>query len=206
MAKKRDEEGMKSRLMQAAMAAFSKKGLGQCTMEDVAKEASIAKGTTYLYFKSKEQLMVLMYEHYTTRLLKSQVAFVDRAGEIPARKLLDLVCQNFLKEALRYRRTFGLWFQFLALSSSPQMRDTVKRILANNYRGHSAYIEAIIERGVQAGEFQPQLNKRAIAAAFSSVLEGLLIRDYADKSMVAVEEDYRATMSLILDGIARKST
>ncbi len=203
MARKRDEEGMKSRLMNAAMAAFSRKGLGECTMEDVAREASIAKGTTYLYFKSKEQLMVVMYEHYTTRMLKSQKEFIAKAENIPARKLLEMVCRNFLKEALRYRRTFGLWFQFLALSSSPQMRDTIKRILANNYSGHSSYLEGILDRGIAAGEFRPEINKRAVAASFTSVLEGLLIRDYADKTIVQVEEDYLATMQLILDGITR---
>ena len=193
---------MKSRLMEAAMEAFSRKGLGQCTMEDVAKEASIAKGTTYLYFKSKEQLMVVMYEHYTKRMLKSQEQFLERARELPARELLDKVCENFLKEALRYRRTFGLWFQFLALSSSPKMRDTIRRILANNYQGHNAYIEAILEKGIQSGEFRSGINKRAVAASFTSILEGLLIRDYADKEMVEVEEDYLSTMSLILDGIS----
>jgi AcrR family transcriptional regulator len=66
MAKKRDDSGMQSKLMNAAMTAFSRKGLNDCRMSDIADAAGLARGTAYLYFKSKEQLMLSMYKLYSS--------------------------------------------------------------------------------------------------------------------------------------------
>lgn len=43
--------------MEAAIAVFSRKGYQGATMEDVATEAGLGKGTLYLYFSSKEELL-----------------------------------------------------------------------------------------------------------------------------------------------------
>src|SRR5262245_60503584 len=42
----------------AALRVFTKRGLYQTTLDDVAKEAGISKGTIYLYFKNKEELFI----------------------------------------------------------------------------------------------------------------------------------------------------
>lgn len=42
----------------AALQVFAQRGLHQTTLDDVAKEAGISKGTIYLYFKSKEELFI----------------------------------------------------------------------------------------------------------------------------------------------------
>lgn len=42
----------------AALRVFAKRGLHQTTLDDVAKEAGVSKGTIYLYFKSKEELFI----------------------------------------------------------------------------------------------------------------------------------------------------
>jgi AcrR family transcriptional regulator len=49
MAKKRDDSGMQSKLMNAAMTAFTRKGLNDCRMSDIADAAGLARGTAYLY-------------------------------------------------------------------------------------------------------------------------------------------------------------
>ncbi len=44
-------------IMESAIAVFSRKGYHGATMEDVATEAGLGKGTLYLYFSSKEELL-----------------------------------------------------------------------------------------------------------------------------------------------------
>jgi len=202
MAKKRDDTGMQSKLMNAAMTAFSRKGLNDCRMSDIADAAGLARGTAYLYFKSKEQLMLSMYKLYSSRILKSQKALLAKAGHLTARQLLDRACQSCLHSAITHRRTFGLWFQFLALGSSPSLGKTVRRTLAETYRGHSAYFEDLVEKGKLSGEFHKHANSRAVAAAMVSLLEGLMIRQYADPQLTELATDYSALVALILDGIS----
>jgi TetR/AcrR family fatty acid metabolism transcriptional regulator len=202
MAKKRDDSGMQAKLMNAAMAAFSRKGLNDCRMSDIAEAAGLARGTAYLYFKSKEQLMLGMYKLYSSRIIESQKTMLAEAGDLTARQLLDRACQACLRSGISHRRTFGLWFQFLALGSSPSLGKNVRNTLAENYRGHSAYFEDLVEKGKTSGEFRKNVNSRAVAAALVGLLEGLMIRQYADPELTHLESDYSELVCLILDGIS----
>lgn len=192
---------MKARLMNAAMAAFSKKGLNDCTISDIADAAGLARGTAYLYFKSKEQLMLSMYQLYSSRMIESQKAMLAQAGDLTARQLLDRACQACLRSGISHRRTFGLWFQFLALGSSPSLGKAVRNTLAEHYRGHAAYFEELIERGKKSNEFRKDTDSRAVGAALVGLLEGLMIRQYADADLTNLASDYSKLVRLILDGI-----
>jgi len=202
MAKKRDDSGMQSKLMNAAMRAFSRKGLNDCRMSDIADAAGLARGTAYLYFRSKEQLMLSMYKLYSSRIIESQKAMLAKAGDLTARQLLDRACQACLRSGISHRRTFGLWFQFLALGSSPSMGKAVRKTLAETYRGHSAYFEDLVEKGKSSGEFHQNANSRAVASALVGLLEGLMIRQYADAGLTDLATDYSELVRLILDGIS----
>jgi TetR/AcrR family transcriptional regulator, fatty acid metabolism regulator protein len=201
MPKRRDEPGMRSRLMKAAMTAFMKKSFSRCTMNDVAEEANVAKGTSYLYFSSKEQLMMAMYEHYAMQTLEFQKGLIAKAKDLNAKDLLSKACKNLLGDALKHRQTFGLWFQFLSLGSSLKFGDTIRKIVANNYRGHDAFLETILDQGIQSGEFRVDINKRAVAASLTSLLEGFMVRDYADPDILQFENDYTTITTLILESI-----
>jgi TetR/AcrR family fatty acid metabolism transcriptional regulator len=205
MAKRRDETGMQARLMDAAMAAFSKKGLKDCTISDIAEAAGLARGTAYLYFKSKEQLMLSMYKLYSSRVIASQKAMLAQAGDLTARQLLDRACEACLRSAMNHRRTFGLWFQFLALGSSPSLGKSVRQTLAEHYRGHSEYFEQLLERGKKSNEFRKNTDSQAVGSALVGLLEGLMIRQYADADLTNLREDYSTLVGIILDGISVKA-
>ena len=53
----------RNEILQASTKVFVKKGFFQTQMEDIAREAGIAKGTIYLYFKSKEELFCSFFEN-----------------------------------------------------------------------------------------------------------------------------------------------
>jgi AcrR family transcriptional regulator len=204
MAKKRDDRGMQTKLMDAAMAAFCRRGLADCRMSDIADAAGLARGTAYLYFKSKEQLMVSMYKLYSKRTLEKQKTILAQAGDLTARQLLDRACETCLQSAITHRRTFSLWFQFLAMGSSPSLGKAVRRTLAETYRGHSVYFEELLEKGKRAGEFRKDANTRAVAAGLVGLLEGLMIRQYADAGLTDLAGDYPQIVRLILDGIMER--
>jgi AcrR family transcriptional regulator len=204
MARKRDDSGMQTKLMDAAMDAFCHRGLADCRMSDIADAAGLARGTAYLYFKSKEQLMLSMYKFYSTRMLEQQKAMLARTGGLTARQLLERACEACLQSAIDHRRTFSLWFQFLAMGASPSLGKAVRRTLAETYRGHGAYFEELVEKGKRTGEFRKDVNTRAIAAALVGLLEGLMIRQYADAALTDLTSDYPLVVRLILDGIAQQ--
>lgn len=54
--KEREKEQRRNDIVDAAEKVFFKKGLNNSTMDEVANEAELSKGTLYLYFKSKEEI------------------------------------------------------------------------------------------------------------------------------------------------------
>lgn len=56
--KEREKEARRNQILDAAESIFQTKGLTQTTMDDIAKEAELAKGTIYLYYKNKDELQV----------------------------------------------------------------------------------------------------------------------------------------------------
>jgi AcrR family transcriptional regulator len=56
--KEREKEARRNQILDATEQIFQAKGIQQATMDDIAKEAELAKGTIYLYYRNKEELQV----------------------------------------------------------------------------------------------------------------------------------------------------
>jgi len=63
-----DKELMSQQIINASLQAFVKYGFYNTSMAKIAKEMNIAKGTLYLYFKSKEQLIETITDQYFENL------------------------------------------------------------------------------------------------------------------------------------------
>jgi AcrR family transcriptional regulator len=62
-----DGEETQRAILDAAVAAFRKKGFDAATMRDVAKEAGVALGAAYYYFPSKAAVVLAYYEQIERR-------------------------------------------------------------------------------------------------------------------------------------------
>ena len=61
----------KSALYNTAFELFTTKGLAKTTISDIVENAGVAKGTFYLYFKDKYEIMNYNYKELLDRLLES---------------------------------------------------------------------------------------------------------------------------------------
>lgn len=51
-------------IMDTSMKLFARKGFSSTSIQEIANEAGISKGSFYLYFKSKEALLMAIFKHY----------------------------------------------------------------------------------------------------------------------------------------------
>ncbi|MEE9554128.1 MAG: TetR/AcrR family transcriptional regulator [candidate division Zixibacteria bacterium] len=86
MPKTVDREQKKDMILKAAMRLFARKGIAETKMEEVAKEAKIAKGTIYEYFKSREELLNLAFNYLLVLINKLVRQRMADAGS-PAEKI-----------------------------------------------------------------------------------------------------------------------
>lgn len=83
-------EVRRAELLDAAEQVIVERGLGAVRLEDVTRRAGVAIGTLYLYFKSKDDVVVALRERFMERLVERQAAAVaavpagDWAGRLEA--------------------------------------------------------------------------------------------------------------------------
>lgn len=60
----------KQRLLDAALSCFTETGYHQTSIDSIVKKAHVAKGTFYLYFKDKEDILKAVVEHHCLTILE----------------------------------------------------------------------------------------------------------------------------------------
>jgi len=74
----------RSAIIEAAIDVFAQRGFHHARVSDVAKEAGIADGMIYLYFKSKDDLLISLFEEKMEQIVdtfRDEVSRFDSAQE-----------------------------------------------------------------------------------------------------------------------------
>ncbi len=160
-------------IVEAARRVFTREGFKKASMEKIAEEAGLAKGTVYLYFPNKDQLISHTVEEGAGRFFgESQER--SAAGRTPAEKLRLLVEAMF--EHAEEERDFqrALFVELNEWLFDTERRSIVDRLIARHDQFMN-YIAGIIAEGVSAGEFRAPDPRRA--AGYLYHLLGGLFRE-----------------------------
>lgn len=76
---KENQQKKRQELLENAFDLFTSKGVNETTIQDIAKAAGVAKGTFYLYFKDKYDLIDKLRRKKTAKLFEEAVEFSRRA-------------------------------------------------------------------------------------------------------------------------------
>ena len=74
------------RILSAAERVFAKRGFFAARVSEIAKDAGVADGTIYLYFKSKDDLLISLFE---SRMEQVNTALRVAIGNVPAARPID---------------------------------------------------------------------------------------------------------------------
>jgi AcrR family transcriptional regulator len=94
-----DESDKRGRILSAALGLFVRHGIRRTSIDDVAREAGIAKGTVYLYFDSKDAL----FDAVAERICSERVALAEGLLESPASTTEQLVGILDIHVGMMYR-------------------------------------------------------------------------------------------------------
>ena len=87
--KEREKQQRKEEIVQAAEEVFLSRGFDRSTMDDIAEQAELSKGTLYLYFKSKEDLHMAV-AHKAVAMLAEEAAGIEDGEGNALEKLVRL--------------------------------------------------------------------------------------------------------------------
>lgn len=154
-------------ILEAAVKVFARQGFHQSTVAQIAKEAGVADGTIYLYFKNKDDILVQFFNYRAKQVFESFREAVDGA-ETSADKLRNLV-RSHLAEFQRDRD--GAVVYQIETHQNSRLAEAQIKEMSQMYRD---LISEIVEQGQQEGTIRKDLYlglvKRFIIGAVDEVI------------------------------------
>lgn len=184
------------RIIDAAIRVFSRQGFYNSKVADVAREADVADGTIYLYFKNKDDLLVSIFEYCMDVFLQ----------EARSQICDDLTPEQMLRRFIALHLTLVQKNQDLAQVIQLELRSSNKFMTeykAEKFFEYLKFLEDMITRGQQTGRFRSDLNpalvKRIIFGAIDELaLEWVLMK----KKRYTIDEAAEQLAMVLLAGIS----
>ena len=173
----------KNNIIKVAAKLFSDKSFHDVTMDEIAEQVGVAKGTLYLYFSSKENLYLEILEHTfdsIESLLETEVAKSDSAPE-KLKKVLSIII-NF------YRKNIDV-LKILSRDETHLIREHHELTERWRQRRINLY-EKIIQKGITEGSFKTTNTELAALILYGSVGAVMVFYDLEKSPEVIAEEMY----------------
>ncbi len=162
------------RILNAAVKVFAEQGYHQATISKIAKEAGVADGTIYLYFKNKKDILSHFFNHTTRQVFDRFRLAVDQetSAEDKFRALIGMHLTEFQKY-----RDLAVVFQREALLARHVNEDDIKAIT----RMYMDILDEIIRTGQKENTIRKTiprgLAKRFILGAVNEVINTWVVSD-----------------------------
>lgn len=154
-------------ILRSAIRVFSQNGYFNSKVADIAKEAGIADGTVYLYFKSKEEILHLIFDRAMEEFIAEGLKEI--AGIKKAKDRLRRIAQLHL-EKLGADRDMAIVFQV-------ELRGSIKFMQEFSAAGFAEYLDIIqqaIVEGQKTGEFSKSLNPTVCSKILFGALDEMV--------------------------------
>jgi TetR/AcrR family fatty acid metabolism transcriptional regulator len=190
-------EFRKSELLSAARAVFARRGFHEATIDDIAHEAGVAKGTVYLYFESKQQIYLEALRFGIESLNAEMNAKAQSAGGC-ADKLRQLVAAKI--EFFDKHRDF---FQIFHSEFGHAGTDAAGLTLCKDlYFEQAKVIERVLQEGIQEGSVR-KVNLKKTALSIADLTRGIATQRMLGLSKTHLSDEIDFIFGLLWKGIAQ---
>src|SRR5216110_2995186 len=180
-------------LLRAAIDVFADRGYFNAQVADVARAAGVAAGTVYLYFKSKDDLLVSIFERSMRDGLATGRAAVANLDD-PRERLLRLARGHLAR--LGNDRSLAIVFQ-VELRQSTKFMERFSATLLRDYLG---LIRTAIADGQSAGVFRGTLNATVVAKMFFGALDEMATNWIISRRRYSLEADADPIVDVFVNG------
>ena len=195
MAVKEKDRGKHDQIIEAAVKVFAKKGFYNAKVSEIAREASVADGTIYLYFKNKDDILISLFEEKMQMLILRVEEAISKVDD-PLDKVRAFVAQHLFM--IEEHKHLAEVMQIELRQSSKFMR----RYVPVKFLEYLDIVGKIIADGKKAGairsDVMPAIAKRAL---FGALDEMLLYWVLAKNPKYSLEESVEQINHLFIDGL-----
>jgi AcrR family transcriptional regulator len=185
-------------ILQAAYRVFAERGFEQATMDDIAREAGVAKGTLYLYYPSKQDI-------YSAALHRSVVELAAKTAEAMAGAAgVEEKIKAFIATKLHYFEEHRDFFRIYDSEFGRVCRHGQKaKEFEELYLEQVKAIDHVLQQAVRRKAIRP-VRTEAVAFALFDVTRGVLIQRMRGANRGSIEDDVAFAFDLTWKGIGHR--
>src|SRR5688572_15684625 len=181
-------------ILRSAISVFARNGYFNSKVADIAREAGVADGTVYLYFKSKEEILHSIFDRSVEDALGAARKKIKRIAD-PGEKLRQIAHLHL--ERLGADRDLAVVFQVELRGSTKFMEE----FSAAGFAEYLSLIRSTFEEGQRAGLFRADLNARVVAKVLFGALDEMATNWILSKRRYKLAPMADQVLDIFLNGV-----
>ena len=181
-------------ILRAAISVFAHNGYFNSKVADIAREAGVADGTVYLYFKSKEDILQSIFDRSVEEALDAARNRIEELDD-PREKLRQIALLHL--ERLGADRDLAVVFQVELRGSTKFMEE----FSAAGFAEYLMLIRSTFEEGQRAGVFRPDLNAKTVSKILFGALDEMATNWILSKRRYKLAPMADEVLDIFLNGV-----
>jgi len=182
-------------ILRAAIKVFASRGFFQSKVADVAQAAGVADGTVYLYFKSKDDLLISIFNETMDDVIAKSRSELQKI-EDPVERLRKIASLHLAW--LGQDRQLAVVFQVELRQSTKFMEEFSTTRLAEYFE----LIREVIVDGQAKGIFRKEVQPQVATKVFFGALDEMVTNWILSRKRYALETMVRPVLDILIRGLA----
>lgn len=195
-----NKDEKKKEILLAAMQVFSKKGMKNSRMIDIAWAADIGKGTIYEYFRNRDEIL---FEAFNLIMGEMEAQINKSLGLLtnPEDKIRAVVKVSFDALQAMSPEMMQIFLDFWSEGIRRRKETGEKSFdLESMYFDYRQMLSEILNDGIREGYFRP-MDVLSVAATIIAIIDGLLLQIILDFQALDHNKIVDEVIDLVLAGI-----
>jgi len=185
----REREARAEAILKAALKVFTHRGIKDATMDEIAQEAELGKGTIYYYFSSKEAILEELM-HLTVDRHSDGVLEKVRTASTPL-AIAEAIISGFVETYQNNLELFRLFYMALA---QPCGLEGVLKLFA---RRHLEWLQTL-EREAEAVLAQSGISPKAFIDFIGTYIHGIVLLVAAGRDVKEIKHECIRALRVLL--------
>jgi AcrR family transcriptional regulator len=193
-------DARRAQILDAAMICFARTGFHRTTMQEIVQQAQLSPGAIYLYFSSKEEMIVALADE---RHHREQMVIEEACEGDELQATLKLLSQEFLgqlqapEEQVRRRLGIQIWAEALS-------NDRLRALMRRGVDEPRKLLAEMIRSAQQRGDFPVQVDPDTLARIMIALFHGFILQQAWDEQLSV--EPYIATIQAVFQALLQQSS
>lgn len=187
--------GKRESILRAATRVFARNGYFNSKVADIARQADVADGTVYLYFKSKEEILHSIFDQNMAEAIAAGRLLIEKLRD-PGEKLRRIAMLHL--ERLGADRDLAVVFQIELRGSTKFMQE----FSATGFAEYLGLLRQTFEEGQRTGVFRKDLNAKLVSKILFGALDEMATNWIISKRNYKLEPMAEVVMDVFLNGVS----